>query len=208
MQRPPSLPLAVAAALLTALPVQAQTVEVGPAVGGLLPLGSAYENPAYFRTDLPTNPGDLSGFLVGAHLRLRFGWGGLQVEASQAYSSVGGGATPIGLLSPARVKVQLASVQALHYWTPRTHRTQGWLGLGPGLVRYTGGAYSHLDAPTQVAGVVGSGLSVPLVGSLRAEVTGSLTVYHLRVRDSQGASLESGIQFDSRLGLGLGWLLH
>jgi hypothetical protein len=56
--------------------------------------------------------------------------------------------------------------------------------------------------------VVGSGLSVPLVGSLRAEVTGSLTVYHLRVRDSQGANLESGIQFDSRLGLGLSWLLH
>src|SRR5262245_30762989 len=117
--------------------LEAQTFELGPAIGGYLPLGS-FQNPAYFSTALRQDPSELAGRALGGHARVRLSPRfGVQLEATVAFSHVGGGAAPgVGMLPSTAAKVGLATLQATYYLTLPSQRTQVWLAAGPGVVRY------------------------------------------------------------------------
>jgi hypothetical protein len=208
MRRRQLLLLGLVSGLLVAPRLQAQGIELGPGAGVYLPMGS-FQDPAYFTTSLPEDPSDLAALALGVHARVRIATRlGVQLEATSALSHVGGGPTPSGQLPAKSARVVLATLQATYHLTLPARRTQVWIAAGPGLVHYSGSAYSPLGSPTLLAGVAGVGASVPALRPIRAELTAGLAVYRLNLRDRVGATLERGMQFDARVTAGLSWVLH
>ena len=198
--------LALACLLLLTSATAAQTrVEVGPILGLYAPLGS-FGPAVYYSTALPNDPADLSGVAVGGQAR----WWvtprvGLQADATVAFSRVGGGPTPIGVLPATAARVFTGSAQVLYSVLVGGDRRRIWVSAGAGVVRHGGAAYRPYGSPIQLAGAFGIGSTFPLGRKLSVLAGATALLYQLNVRDSVGTSLEHGTQFDARLQTGISW---
>ena len=179
-------------------------LEIGPLLGLYAPLGSFQPAP-YYSTALPTGPGDMSALAVGAQARFWFrGRLGLQLQAAEASSNVGGGNTPGGVSPPSTVHILTGTVQALYNLHP-WGRTRLWISGGAGLIRHGGTAYAPYGSPSRAAGVLGLGTSLPLTKHLRGELGLTTLLYSFDLQDSTATSIEHGFQVDPVASLGFTW---
>jgi hypothetical protein len=179
--------------------------EAGPAVGWYSPLGS-FAAPAYYSSSLPLSPGDLAGPTVGAQARLWLGNRlGIQMEATAAYSQVGGGNTPAGPLPATSARVYIGTTQLLYDLMGSNRRSRLWLSGGVGVVNHGGEAYLTYQRRTHLAGALGLGASVPIGPKFRFALGLTTLAYGMDVRDALGNQVEHGTQFDAQLQTGLSW---
>jgi hypothetical protein len=187
--------------------VAQERFEIGPFAALYLPTGSFQPAP-YYSTALPTDPSDMSGLALGGQAKL---WlsprVGFQLQAAIVSSTVGGGPTPIGVLSPTQAQVLTLTAQGLYDLRP-TPSTRLWLSAGAGLIRHCGAAYSPYGSPTQLAGVLGLGSSLPIYHGLRANLGVTTLWYVFTARDSTSTTVEHGFQLDALLQAGLSWAWH
>ncbi len=179
--------------------------EAGPVVGVYAPLGS-FRPPPFFSTGLPGSPSDLAGPTVGAAARLWAGRHlGVQLEVAAAYSHVGGGATPAGVLPGTSARVCIGTAQLLVNLLGSTGPRRVWLSGGSGLVNHGGEAYGPYQGRTHLAGVLGVGASLPIGAKLSFSAGLTTLLYSMAIRDAMGNKVESGTQFDGQLATGLSW---
>jgi hypothetical protein len=195
----------IAVAIATPASAQAR-FEFGPLVAAYSPM-SSFEPAAYYSTALPNSPGNLGGTAWGGQARLWLSRRlGVQVQAAEARSSVGGGPTPGGNFAPTGAQVVMASAQGLY--RPALGRIPLWLSAGAGVVHHGGVAYSRYGSPTQMTGALGVGSAIPLWGGFRANLGLTTLLYHFDLKDSTGVSLERGFMTDALLSLGVTWSWH
>jgi hypothetical protein len=132
---------------------------------------------------------------------------GLQLQIASASSSVGGGTTPVGVLTPTPVRVMTGTAQVLFDLHP-AGATRLWVSSGVGLVRHGGLAYARYGSPTQATGVLGLGSSIPLHRHLKVSLGLTTLLYSFTLRDSAATAVERGFQVDALAHLGLVWALH
>ncbi len=217
--------LAVLLAVATsAAPLSAQsTLEIGPLVGYYRPTGT-FGRMGVYSTSLPSSPADLSGVAWGAEVRWWLGRRlGLEVQGTVTSSTVrpvdvplvaGPVAVPIPEepITPSRVRVSTA--WALLLLNLGAERYRAWVDAGPGVVRHGGTAYGLYGSPTEAAGVVGLGGSVPLSAHLSATAAATATLYDFHVTmPAQPEAvypmyLQEGFQTDVLLRFGLEWALR
>ena len=194
-----------------ASPLAAQTEwSVGPLVGAYRAMGS-FEQASIYDTDLPYTPQDLNGYAWGAEARAWFGgrWGA-QLQVSSSSSTIGPTISPGGPTRTRTANVQLATAQALYNLLPAQSRGRLWLGAGLGAVRHAGNAYADFDKPVDLAGVVGLGVSLPIMQHLSATAgaTGAFYFYNLAMPAMfalNPGSMERGRQADVLYHVGLAW---
>ncbi len=208
------LALLVIAAVAVPARAEAQArLEVGPAFGGYIPIGSYGPNDQ-FSASLPSKPGDLGAMAWGAEARLwltrRVGIGFLGTVAASRFG--GGLALPCtspptvcGVTPPNHGTIAVGAAQVLLRPAARGPLT---VSAGFGLVRHGGDAYESFNAPTPLAGVCGVGLDLPLARNLRAALGITALIYGFDVRDWQGLRFEHGTQVDLLPHLSLTWTTH
>ena len=180
-------------------------LEFGPLAALYAPQGS-FQPASYYTTWLPNSPSDLTGLAWGGEARLWFARRlGVQLQAAEAFSSVGGGITPRGPVAAMPARVFTLTTQALYNVYSAPERARVWLSAGAGLVRHGGAAYARYGTPIQVTGVLGLGYATPIRRRLNATLGITTMLYSFDLRDSTGTSLERGFQTDALLHVGLTW---
>jgi len=199
---------------VTAEPAGGQVqIELGPMLGHYRPVGH-FDEASVYSTSLPSKPAELAGTALGGEVRVwvneRFG---LQIQAGVASSTIGPVMAPGGPRGPTPAQVLTVAVQGLYRPTLILGSISAWLGAGCGLVRHGGEAYERHGSPTDLAGVVGVGGTVPVIGRLRATagLTGILYPFKVpmppRLRGNPGP-LQHGLRKDLLLHVGLNWRWH
>ena len=194
-----------------ASPLAAQTAwSLGPFVGAYRAMGS-FEQASIYDTDLPYTPQALNGNAWGAEARAWFGgrWGA-QLQVSSSSSTIGPTISPGGPTRSRTANVQLATAQALYNILPAQSPGRLWLGAGLGAVRHVGNAYANYGSPVNLAGVVGLGVSLPIMQhvSATAGATGAFYFYNLAMPPMYAlnpGSMERGRQADVLYHVGLAW---
>lgn len=201
--------LVVAPIVGSAVPLHAQvSFDIGPLVAYYRPLGD-FDPVSIQSTALPNAPSDLSALAWGGEAHLTFGrrWGaGAQVSFTQ--STVPQVIAPGGPRGPTGAQVIAAAVQAEYDVSPAPEKYRLWFGAGPGLVRHGGDAYERYGSPTDIAGVVGIGLTIPIAAHLRFAVGATTLLYSLDVKEggANPLSLEHGFQTDALVHVGVRWV--
>lgn len=180
--------------------------EVGPLAALYAPTGS-FEPAIYYTIRLPKRPSDLTALAWGGEARFWFaGRLGVQVQAAEAATSVGGGSTPSGTYyAPTPARVLTLTTQVLCRFYSASKGGRAWLSAGAGLIRHGGAAYDRYGAPSQMTGVLGAGYAVPIGRRLHSTAGVTTLLYSFDLRDSNRVSLERGPQTDVVIHFGVSW---
>jgi hypothetical protein len=175
-------------------------------VGLFAPLGS-FRAQSFYSSGLPHTPQDLTGPDFGVQARL---WPlshfGFQLDGRIAFSHVGGGGTPIGVLPTTSARIFSGSGQLLYRVTSGEAPVRLWFSGGAGVVQFGGRAYSTFTGRTRPAGVFGVASAIPLHAGLDLNVGLSGFVYGLDLQDTSVQGLQQGgSELDLRLQTGISW---